>query len=103
MSLRPLDFLCLANRYTFFFNLSALLCIVIAPFCGLILDFRANRGYSQRILNISIVQTTTWVAAIVLCLVCMLRTLTAAVVAILIFVFSRTMLVTGCQAVIATT
>ncbi|CAF3834952.1 unnamed protein product [Adineta steineri] len=93
----------LSNRYTFIFNMSAVLSIFIAPICGFILDFKANRGKSQQILNISIVQTITWVAAIILCIICMLRSVTAALTAIAIFLVSRTMLVTGCQAVICTT
>ncbi|CAF0810788.1 unnamed protein product [Adineta ricciae] len=91
----------LSNRYTFLFNMSTILCIVIAPICGIILDYKASQGYVRKIFNISIVQTTTWLASIVLCIICMLRSTTAALVAILVFVFSRTMLVTGCQAVIA--
>jgi hypothetical protein len=54
-------------------------------------------------LNVSILQTMTWLAAIALCIVCMFQTVTAALAAILIFLFSRTMLVAGCQAVITTT
>ncbi|UJR36913.1 hypothetical protein I4U23_029626 [Adineta vaga] len=82
--------------------MSAVLCIFIAPICGFILDYKVNRGYTQRILNISIIQTTTWVASLAVCIICMLRSIAAALVAILVFIFTRTMLITGCQAVIAT-
>ncbi len=34
----------LANRYTFFYNLSAACGIIVAPVCGLIIDYRAYRG-----------------------------------------------------------
>lgn len=56
----------------------------------------------QRLLNLSILQTLTWIVTIVLCVVCMFQTVTAALTAIFIFIFSRTMLVSGCQAVITT-
>lgn len=36
-----------ANRYTFFFNMSAILCIFIAPICGLIIDYKVNRGLDK--------------------------------------------------------
>ncbi|CAF4738530.1 unnamed protein product [Rotaria sp. Silwood1] len=93
----------LANHFTFLFNMSAILCIFIAPICGLIIDYKAARGYSQRILNISILQTISWLATIILCIVCMFRSIAAPIVAIVIFIFSRTMLVAGCQAVITRT
>jgi hypothetical protein len=54
-------------------------------------------------LNLSILQTMTWIMTIMLCIVCMFRSIRAAIAAILIFLFSRTMLVAGCQAVIAKT
>lgn len=92
----------LANRYTFSYNMSALLALFVAPICGLVIDFRANRSYSQRILNLSIIQTLTWLLTIILCIICMFRSINAALAAIYIFLFSRTTLVTGCQAVITT-
>jgi hypothetical protein len=54
-------------------------------------------------LNLSIIQTTTWLMTLILCIVCMFRSIAAPIAAIVIFIFSRTMLVTGCQAVIAIT
>ena len=98
--------------------MSALLGLFIAPVCGLLIDFRADhgrkeflllpmdysncQGHSQRLLNLSILQTFTWIATISLCIVCMFRSIAAAIAAIFIFIFSRTMLVSGCQAVITT-
>lgn len=66
------------------------------------LVYEYSKGYSQRILNISILQTLTWLATIILCIVCMFRSIAAALAAIFIFIFSRTMLISGCQAVITT-
>jgi len=99
--------------------MSAVFGIFIAPLCGWILDYKINRGlykvnflcnfillfkgYSQKMLNLSIIQTTTWLMTLILCIVCMFRSIGAAIAAIVIFIFSRTMLVTGCQAVIAIT
>jgi len=34
----------LANDYTFAYNLSAACGIIVAPVCGLIIDYRAYRG-----------------------------------------------------------
>jgi hypothetical protein len=59
-------------------------------------------GYTQKMLNISILQTLTWIGAIALCTVCMFQSITAAMTAIVILLFSRTMLVAGSQALIAT-
>lgn len=101
--------------------MSALLGLFIAPVCGLIIDYKADRGmneflflcridhlflnyqgHSQRLLNLSILQTLTWIATISLCIICMFRFIAVAIAAIFIFIFSRTMLVSGCQAVITT-
>mgnify|MGYP006973168200 FL=1 len=92
----------LANRYTFSYNMSTLLAIFIAPLCGLVIDYKAIRGYSQRMLNLSIIQTVTWLITLLLCVVCMLQSIGAAITAICIFLISRTTLITGCQAVITT-
>ncbi|CAF3511626.1 unnamed protein product [Rotaria sp. Silwood1] len=35
----------LANHFTFLFNMSAILCIFIAPICGLIIDYKAAREF----------------------------------------------------------
>ena len=43
------NFSFLANRYTFLYNMSAILTMFIAPICGLIIDYRANRGVDQSI------------------------------------------------------
>jgi hypothetical protein len=102
--------------------MSSVFGILIAPLCGWILDYKVNRGlykvyflcnfillfffcqgYSQKMLNLSIIQTITWLMTLILCIVCMFRSIGAAIAAIVIFIFSRTMLVTGCQAVIAIT
>ncbi|CAF1579403.1 unnamed protein product [Rotaria magnacalcarata] len=92
----------LANRFTSMYNMSAVLSIFISPIFGFMIDYKVQRGYSQRLLNVSMVQTLTWLGSIALCIVCMFRTIAAPILAICIFVFSRTMLVTGCQAVITT-
>ncbi|CAF3301702.1 unnamed protein product [Rotaria socialis] len=92
----------LANRFTSMYNMSTVLSIFISPIFGFMIDYKVQRGYSQRLLNVSVLQTLTWLGSIALCIVCMFRTIAAPIVAICIFVFSRTMLVTGCQSVITT-
>ncbi|UJR09266.1 hypothetical protein I4U23_013511 [Adineta vaga] len=89
-------------RYTFLYSISAVASIIIAPLCGLIVDFRGSRGYSQKMLNISVLQTLTWIASIALCIVCMFNSISAALTTLAILLFSRTMLVAGSQALIAT-
>ncbi|CAF0895429.1 unnamed protein product [Adineta ricciae] len=91
----------LTNRYTFLYSISAVVGLVIAPLCGLIVDFRASRGTTQKMLNISVLQTLTWIASIALCIVCMFRSIAAALTTLGILLFSRTMLVAGSQALIA--
>lgn len=104
-----------ANYYTFLYNMSAVFGIVFAPICGLILDYKAYRGslnkltrlyvsfllgHTQKMLNISILQTLTWISSAALCIVCMFLSLTAAIIALIIFTFSRPILVGGSQALI---
>jgi hypothetical protein len=52
-------------------------------------------------LNISILQTVTWSFAVALCIVCMFQSIVAALTALVILLFSRTILIAGCQALIA--
>ena len=52
-------------------------------------------------LNISILQTLNWLSSIALCIVCMFQSINAAIIALVILLFSRTILVAGSQAVIA--
>jgi len=53
-------------------------------------------------LNISILQTLTWIGSIALCIVCMFQSVAAAMTALIILIVSRTTLVAGSQALIAT-
>ncbi|CAF4928586.1 unnamed protein product [Rotaria socialis] len=76
--------------------------IFIAPLCGFIVDFRAHRGYTQKMFNISILQTITWIGCVSLCMVCMQQSITAAPIALFILIISRVLLVAGSQALIAT-
>jgi hypothetical protein len=52
-------------------------------------------------LNISILQTITWISSIALCIVCMFQSMAAAISALVILSFSRPILVAGSQALIA--
>ncbi len=60
------------------------------------------QGHTQKMLNISILQTLTWIASVALCIVCMFQSITAALTSLIILIFSRPMLVAGSQALIAT-
>lgn len=59
------------------------------------------QGHAQKMWNISVLQTLTWLASIALCVVCMMRTIAFALTALGILIFSRTMLVAGSQALVA--
>lgn len=58
-------------------------------------------GHTQKMLNISILQTITWISSIALCIVCMFQSMAAAISALVILSFSRPILVAGSQALIA--
>ncbi|CAF1004096.1 unnamed protein product [Rotaria magnacalcarata] len=90
------------TSYTFWFNMLAGLGIFIAPLCGFIVDFKAYRGYPQKMFNISILQTITWIGCVSLCVVCLQQSITAAQIALFILIISRVILVAGSQALIAT-
>ncbi|CAF4267989.1 unnamed protein product, partial [Rotaria sp. Silwood2] len=90
------------TNYTFWYNMIAILGIIVAPVCGLIIDFKVSRGYTQKMFNISILQTLTWITSVALCIVCMFQSIVAAIIALIILIFSRTILVAGSQALIAT-
>ncbi|CAF4843454.1 unnamed protein product, partial [Rotaria sp. Silwood1] len=92
----------LTNHYTRWYNMIAILGILVAPICGFIIDFKSDLGYKQKMFNISILQTLTWIGSVALCIVCMFQSIYAAIIALIILIFSRTMLVAGSQALIAT-
>jgi hypothetical protein len=52
-------------------------------------------------LNISILQTITWISSMVLCFVCIFESIDAVIAALVILIFSRPILVAGSQALIA--
>lgn len=90
------------NFYTFLYNFVGVFGIVVAPLSGFIVDYKAFRGYTQKMLNISILQTITWIFAVVLCIVCMFQSIYAAIAALIILLFARPILVAGSQALIVT-
>ncbi|CAF1235332.1 unnamed protein product [Rotaria sordida] len=92
----------LATRYTRIYNMIAVFGIIVAPLCGFIVDYKAYRGYTQKMFNISILQTLTWIGSVALCITCMFQSIFAAIIALIILTFSRTILVAGSQALIAT-
>ena len=75
--------------------------IVVAPLCGFLLDYKAYHGHTQKMLNISILQTITWISSVALSIVCMFLSIRAAIAALVILLFSRPILVAGSQALIA--
>ncbi|CAF0961128.1 unnamed protein product [Didymodactylos carnosus] len=90
----------LTKQYTFGFAMATLTALIISPLCGLILDYKVHRGHRQKILNVSIMQTISWLLNILLCVVCMFNIFEAAIAALVINCFSRVFLVGGSQACI---
>lgn len=105
--------------------MSSLSGIIFAPFSGFIVDYKVyhgllnimlilflidlfvlclfiTQGFTQKILNISILQTFTWLSSVALCFVCMFESIYAAIGALIILLFSRPILVAGSQALVAT-
>ncbi|CAF1624090.1 unnamed protein product [Rotaria sordida] len=60
-----------ANKYTFAFNLSTISAILICSLNGFLLEFKADKSKKQKLLNISLMQTISWLINIVTCIICM--------------------------------
>lgn len=98
--------------------MSTLAALGICPLHGFLLGFRADRSkilkYStvwlnkivldrkQKLLNISIAQTVSWILNIVSCIVCMFSTTNVIIPALVINCLARSTIVAGSQAVVAT-
>ncbi len=111
----------LANRYTFAFNLSTVAAMIICPLSGFLLGFKAdkskmfnfvifnlkiciifnNLGKKQKLFNISLMQTISWIINIVACIVCMFPRESMIIPALVINFIARATIVGGSQAVIA--
>ncbi|CAF1222983.1 unnamed protein product [Rotaria sordida] len=92
----------LTNKYTFAFNLSTISAILICPVNGFLLGFKADKSKKQKLLNISIMQTISWLINIVACIVCMFAQKSMIIPALVINCFARATIVGGSQAVVAT-
>lgn len=98
--------------------MSTLAALGICPLHGFLLGFRADRSKilkyptgrskeifldrKQKLLNISIAQTVSWILNIVSCVVCMFSTTTAIIPALVINCLARSTIIAGSQAVVAT-
>ncbi|CAF0855764.1 unnamed protein product [Didymodactylos carnosus] len=92
----------LANQYTFAFNLVSIFAILICPFNGFMLGFRADRSHKQKLLNISLMQTISWILSIILCIICLFVNIRFVIPALVLRCLARATIVSGGQAVIAT-
>ena len=103
------------NLLTIVFNLSSIFSLLIAPICGYMIEYQAYRGekfprhtanrsicsgFTQKIFNLCLLQTFTWLLAMVLCLLSMFQSLITALAAMTVLILCRTMLVSSCQAAI---
>ncbi|CAF1581494.1 unnamed protein product [Adineta ricciae] len=92
-----------SRSYTFAYNISTLSAIVICPVNGYLLGFKADRSQKQKLLNISIVETISWLLNVILCLITMFPSTPNIVIPILVLnCFCRSTVVAGCQSVIST-
>jgi hypothetical protein len=99
--------------------MDSLVGIFVGPICGIIVDYKAERGiyfiilsitfflylflgYAQKIFNVSILQTLTWIIHVFLCIVCMFHSIIAALMGLASLALSRAMIIPGSQAVVAT-
>ncbi|CAF3225742.1 unnamed protein product [Rotaria sp. Silwood2] len=92
----------LTNKYTFAFNLSTIAAIIICPLNGFLLGFKADRSKKQKLFNISLMQTISWLLNIVACIVCMFVQTSMIIPALVINCIGRATIVGGSQAVVAT-
>ncbi|UJR12570.1 hypothetical protein I4U23_016746 [Adineta vaga] len=92
----------LTNQYTFAFNLSTSAAIIICPLNGFLLGFKADRSKKQKLFNISLMQTVSWLINIVACFVCMFAQKKMIIPALVINCIARATIVSGSQAVVAT-
>ncbi|CAF3952082.1 unnamed protein product [Rotaria sordida] len=92
----------LTNKYTFAFNLSTVSAILIYPINGFLLGFKADKGKKQKLFNLSLMQTVSWLINIVACIVCMFAQTNMIISALVINYFARATIVDGSQAVVVT-
>ncbi|CAF1305896.1 unnamed protein product [Rotaria sordida] len=92
----------LANKYTFAYNVSTLFSIIICPINGFLLGFKADKSKKQKLLNISLVQTISWLLNVTLCIIPMFLSPNIIIPLLIINCLSRATIVAGCQAVIST-
>ncbi|CAF1545139.1 unnamed protein product [Rotaria sordida] len=91
-----------SNKYTFAYNVSTLFSIIICPINGFLLGFKADKSKKQKLLNISLVQTISWLLNVTLCIIPMFLSPNIIIPLLIINCLSRATIVAGCQAVIST-
>ncbi|CAF3896288.1 unnamed protein product [Rotaria magnacalcarata] len=92
----------LTNQYTFAFNLSTISAIIICPLHGFLLGFNADKSKKNKLFNISLMQTISWLLNIVTCVVCMFPQTSMIIPALVMNCIGRATIVGGSQAVVAT-
>ncbi|CAF1274177.1 unnamed protein product [Rotaria sp. Silwood1] len=92
----------LTNKYTLAYNLSTIAAIIICPINGFLLGFKADRSRKNKLFNISLMQTISWLLNIVACIVCMFVRTSMIIPALVINCIGRATIVGGSQAVVAT-
>ncbi|CAF1537077.1 unnamed protein product, partial [Rotaria sordida] len=74
---------------------------LICAINSFLLGFKADKSKKQKLLNISIIQTISWLINIVACIVCMFAQKSMIIPALVINCFARATIVGGSQAVVA--
>ncbi|CAF3816856.1 unnamed protein product [Rotaria sp. Silwood1] len=92
----------LTNKYTFAFNLSTVSAIIICPLNGFLLGFKSDKSKKQKLFNISLMQTISWLLNIIACIICMFVRKSMIIPALVINCIARATISGGSQAVVAT-
>ncbi|CAF3064419.1 unnamed protein product, partial [Rotaria sp. Silwood2] len=90
------------NKYTFAYNVATISSIIICPINGFLLGFKAEKSRKQKLLNISLVETTSWLLNITLCIILMFLSPNIIIPILIINCLSRATIIAACQAVIST-
>ncbi|CAF1294440.1 unnamed protein product, partial [Adineta steineri] len=92
----------LADKYTFAYNISTISAIIICPINGYLLGYKSDKNKKQKLLNIFLVETISWLLNIVLCIICIFASSKFLILILILNCLSRSTIVAACQSVIST-
>ncbi|CAF1363219.1 unnamed protein product [Adineta steineri] len=92
----------LADKYTFAYNISTISAIIICPINGYLLSYKSDKNKKQKLLNIFLVETISWLLNIILCIICIFASSKFLILILILNCLSRSTIVAACQSVIST-